>query len=549
MTDPGAASTRTVLLDVRLDPAAAPVDLVVDGERIAAILPRGEADGAARDVAAERLVSGEGRLVLPGFVDAHSHAGGRLFDAEVQLALLRQGVTSIIGGQDGVGPAPGDGAYAGEYFAAIDGPQPGYRGDGIGGLLASYDGTTPLNAGVLVPAGTVRHEICGRSAAPATAAELDEMRALVRAGMADGALGLSSGLDYVPGIFADVDELAALAAELAPACGVYVSHLRGGYEANSAAGVAELAEIGRRAGVAVHVSHFHAEPGIVQALMTELADAGLEASFDAYPYGRGCSLLGMPLLPPELGVRPVDELVAELRDEGVRETLLRDWFPGIADYPSLGPAWPEMLVFGHLAAPELDWAHGLTLAEAAARAGRTPAEFALDALVACRLEVNVVMAVQHERSAAELAGILAHPRAMGGSDGIFVGRHPHPRARGSFARYPRELVVEHGVLDWAVLAAFASTRAAERFGLGRRGRVREGWLADLVLLDPATVRDTADYGTPLGLAEGIDDVLVAGVPVLAGGRLTGATPGRGLRRAPAVAVDLEDLAGLAEGSR
>lgn len=535
------ALARTVLQDVRLDPASAPVDLVVDGERIAAILPRGEADHAARDVAAERLVAGEGRLVLPGFVDAHSHAGGRLFDAEVQLALLRQGVTSIIGGQDGVGPAPGDGAYASEYFAAIDGPQPGYRGDGIAGLLAGYDGSTPLNVGVLVPAGTVHHEVLGRSSAPATTEELAAMRALVDAGLDEGALGLSSGLDYVPGIFADVDELAGLAAALGERGGVYVSHLRGGYEANSAAGVAELAEIGRRAGAPVHVSHFHAEPAIVHGLMAELAEAGLDASFDAYPYGRGCSLLGMPLLPPELGVRPVDEIVAELREERVRAELLRDWFPGIADYPSLGPAWPEMLVFGHLAAPELDWAHGLTLAGASARAGRTPAEFALDALVASRLEVNVVMAVQRERTAAELAGILAHPRAMGGSDGIFVGRHPHPRARGSFARYPRELVLEHGVLDWSDLAAFASTRAVERFGLGRRGRVEAGAIADLVLLDPATVRDTASYAAPLGLAEGIEDVLVAGAPVLAGGRLSGATPGRGLRRAGSPAA--------AEGSR
>ncbi|MCM3658714.1 amidohydrolase family protein [Agromyces mediolanus] len=530
MSDP-----RSVIRDVRLDPAAEPVDLVLDGELLAAVRPRDER-GAPAGRSAAHEIAGEGRLVLPGFVDAHSHADARLFDPEVQLALLRQGVTSVIGGQDGVGFAPGDGAYGSEYFAAINGRHPGDAGGGIAGLLAGYDGTTPLNAGVLVPAGTVRHEVLGRSAAPATAEELAAMRALVRAGLDEGALGLSSGLDYVPGIFADVDELAELAMELGRAGGVYVSHLRGGYEANSAAGVAELAEIGRRSGAPVHVSHFHAEPAIVHALMAELAEAGLDASFDAYPYGRGCSLLAMPLLPPEFGVRPADELVGLLADERVRAELLRDWFPGIADYPSLGPAWPEMLVFGHLAAAELDWAHGLTLAEASARAGRSPAEFALDALVASRLEVNVVMAVQRERSAAELAGILAHPRAMGGSDGIFVGRHPHPRARGSFARYPRELVLEHGVLDWAGLAAFASTRAAERFGLGRRGRVQAGSLADLVLLDPATVRDTASYDAPLGLAEGIEDVLVAGVPVLAGGRLTGATPGRGLRRAASPAA-------------
>ncbi|MFD6055934.1 amidohydrolase family protein [Agromyces sp. NPDC060279] len=531
------SDSRTVIREVRLDPAAEPVDLVLDGERIAAVQPPSDRD-ASGVRSAERSIAGEGRLVLPGFIDAHSHADARVFDPEVQLALLRQGVTSVIGGQDGVGFAPGDGRYGDEYFAAVNGRHPG-PGGRVAELLAGYDGRTPLNVGVLVPAGTVRHEVLGRSPAPATSEELTAMRALVAAGLDDGALGLSSGLDYVPGIFADVAELAGLAADLGERGGVYVSHLRGGYEANSAAGIAELAEIGRRAGAPVHVSHFHAEPAIVHGLMAELAEAGLDASFDAYPYGRGCSLLAMPLLPPELGVRPAEELVGLLADERVRAELVRDWFPGIADYPSLGPAWPEMLVFGHLAAPELDWAHGLTLAQAAARVDRSPAEFALDALVVSRLEVNVVMAVQRERTAAELAGILAHPRAMGGSDGIFVGRHPHPRARGSFARYPRELVLEHGVLDWAGLAAFASTRAVDRFGLGRRGRVEAGAVADLVLLDPAAVRDTATYAAPLGLAEGIDDVLVAGVPVLAGGRLTGETPGWGLRRAgsPAAAIE------------
>ena len=152
-----------------------------------------------------------------------------------------------------------------------------------------------------------------------------------------------------------------------------------------------------------------------------------------------------------------------------------------------------MLTLAHVAAPEYAWTHGLTLGEAADRAGSDPATFALDVLAASRLEVNVVMAVRNERSPAELASILAHPRALGGSDGIFVGAHPHPRARGSFARYLRSLVVEQGVLSWPDAAALVSTRAADRFALGRRGRIRPGWIADLVLVDPDAVRDRATY--------------------------------------------------------
>jgi N-acyl-D-amino-acid deacylase len=318
--------------------------------------------------------------------------------------------------------------------------------------------------------------------------------------------------------------------------------MRGGYEANSAAGIAEIAAIAQHSGVAVHVSHFHAEPPIVHDLMRGLAASGVDATFDAYPYTRGCSLLAMPMLPADLTVRPAHEVLAVLADAAERERLLADWFPTIVDYPSLGPDWPSMLTFGHIAAPEYSWAHGLTLEAAASRASTDPASLALDVLAASRLEVNVIMAVRNERTSAGLASILAHPRALGGSDGIFVGAHPHPRARGTFARFLRSLVIEQGAIGWADAAALVSTRAADRFGLGRRGRIRPDWIADLVLVDADRVTDTATYDAPLGLAEGIDDVLVAGVPVLAGGKLTAATPGRGIRRSsrPVRPADLEE---------
>ncbi|MBM7829857.1 N-acyl-D-aspartate/D-glutamate deacylase [Agromyces cerinus] len=346
----------------------------------------------------------------------------------------------------------------------------------------------------------------------------------------------------MPGIFADTEELAALAAPVAEVGAVYVSHMRGGYEANSAAGIAEVAAIARSSGARVHVSHFHAEPHLVRELVAELDLAGVDATFDAYPYTRGCSILAMPILPATLTVQPTADVVAELADPAARARLRREWFPTITRSASLGPEWPSMLTLAHVAAPEYDWAHGLTIAqgaaEASARSGTSidAIDFALDVLVASRLEVGAVMAVQHERSDTGLAEILSHPAAIGGSDGIFIGRHPHPRARGSFARFLSMLVREQVALGWADAAALVSSRAAARFGLGDRGAVREGRIADLVLVDPDAVRATASYGEPLGLAVGIDDVLVAGVPVLAGGALTGATPGRGIRRSPGAAA-------------
>lgn len=483
------------------------------------------------------VVDASGRLVMPGFIDAHSHADGLLSDPDVGLTLLRQGVTTVIAGQDGVSYAPGDGGYASEYFAAINGPHPGYSGGGVSGFLASVDGRSPVNAGYLVPAGTVRSEVCGRHDRPANDDERGRMTALVAQGMTEGALGLSTGLDYVPGIFQDAAEIAALCGPVAHAEGVYVTHMRAGYEANSAAGLAEVADIARRAAAAtgsplrVHVSHFHADADIVLGQLEELESAGVDATFDAYPYIRGCTLLGMPLLPPHVAMLPLAEAVAVIADLSLRPTLRDACTERVVTSASLGPGWPDMITLAHVAAPELAWAHGLTLRDAAARAGVSPIDFALDALVASRLECSAVMAVSSPRPRSELARIFRHPGHMGGSDGIFIGAHPHPRAAGTFPRFLRDFVREERTWTWADAVHHLSALPARRFRLERRGAIEAGAVADIVLVDPDTVADTATYEHPRRLATGIDDVFVDGVRVLAAGELTGALPGRGLRHA------------------
>lgn len=482
----------------------------------------------------DHVIDCRGRYVLPGFIDTHSHADGLIEDRAVQRALLKQGVTTAIGGQDGVSFAPGDGAYASEYFAAINGPNPVYGGGGVAGYLAAVDGRTRLNFAYLIPAGTVRWEVCGRSRTPADEAQRSAMAALVENGMREGALGLSTGLDYVPGLFADADEIAALCLPVAQRGGIYVTHMRGGYEANSAAGINEIVRISTASGAPVHISHFHAQAHILADQLEVLRRSGVDATFDAYPYTRGCTLLGMPLLPPELSLLPADTVVGVITDPAERMRLRRDWFPQVERNPSLGPGWPAMITLAHVAAPVFTWAHGLTLEAAAARAGTDAVDFALDVLAASRLQVNAVMAVPHERPVAELARIFANPGHLGGSDGIFVGAHPHPRARGTFARYLREYVRESPTWSWPDAVRHLSAAPAARFGLGPRGRVETGWVADLIVVDPHTVADTATYERPLGEAVGIDDVLVAGVPVLAGGVLADSMPGRGLRREPAV---------------
>ncbi|WP_119696123.1 N-acyl-D-amino-acid deacylase family protein [Microbacterium halotolerans] len=517
--------TRTVIrggvvVDERAE-AGTRADVAIADGRISEV---GRIDPRTGDEA----IDAGGRLVLPGFIDAHSHADGRVFDPEVQLALLRQGVTTVIAGQDGVSYAPGDGRWASDYFAAINGRHPQFRGGGTADLLATYDDATPVNVGFLVPAGTVRHEVMGMSADLADDEQLRRMQTLVADGLRDGALGLSTGLDYVPGLFADTAEIAKLTEPVAAADALYVTHMRGGYERGSDVGVREIAAICAHSGVAAHISHFHLDAERGWRLMSELADGGADASFDMYPYTRGASLLSMPTLPPEYSALAAGDATARLQNPDEVTRLRTDWFPRVAEHPSLGPDWPGMITISSMPNSEWAWCVGLTLAEVARRLGVDAAEATIRMLVAGDMRVGAVMAVLDERPMDNLTRLFSHPGFMGGSDGIFVGQAPHPRAYGAFARLLA--MAADGRWTWQQAVTRLSERPAARMGLGRRGAVRAGFHADLVLVDPAAVADRADYANPLRLAEGIDDVLVAGVPVLAGGALTGRTPGRGLRR-------------------
>jgi N-acyl-D-amino-acid deacylase len=504
--------------------AAMPAGAAVAGATIAGATVAGVAGPGPVEV-----VDCAGRLVMPGFIDTHSHADAAVFEPEVQRALLRQGITTVIAGQDGVSYAPGDGRYASEYFAALIGAHPGYTGGGVAELLASYDGRVPLNVAYLIPHGTVRHEVMGSANRAATAAELDAMRRLIVAGLAEGAVGLSTGLDYVPGLFADAAELALLCRPVADAGGVYVTHMRG-YETQAGMGMDEVRAICRGSGVRAHISHLHGPAQLVLGLVDGARADGIDLTFDAYPYRAGCTLLSMAALPPDMLALGSQRAAALLREPATRHRLRETWLPGVAAQPHLGEGWTGRVTLAHVAATGYHWAAGLTIDEAARRAGLAPDELILDILAASELAVSVIMPLPPGRTVDELAEVLTHDAHMVGSDGIYVGAHPHPRGWGSFTRFLARHVRDRAELGWAQAAAHVSSSAAARFRLGRRGLVRAGHVADLVVVDPDSVADEASYRRPRTPSTGIADVLVAGVPVLRGGELTGALPGGGLRR-------------------
>jgi N-acyl-D-amino-acid deacylase len=492
------------------------VDLGLRADRVAAVATL----TAAR---ADERVDCTGRYLLPGFVDAHVHGDAVVFEHDVQLAALAQGVTTFIVGQDGLGFAPASqqtAAYVTAYFGAVNGRWPGKAPPSVAEQLTAYDSTTPLNVGILVPHGNLRYEVIGAADRPATADECTAMRDLLGRGLDEGALGLSSGLDYVPGRFADAAELAALA-EVAARRGVpYVTHMRG-YEAAAAVGIAEVRAIAEISGVRPHVSHYHGPAHMLVELIDGLRRDGIDATFDSYPYTSGSSILAMVAIPAELQSAGPAETLRKLADPSVRADLKRDWFAGRTEFDNVRLSYVD----GH----EFSWAEGLSLRDGAEQLGRELGDFVCDLLVAAQLRAGCVFRQPPTNTDADICALLKHEAQMAGSDGIFFGAAPHPRGWGTFARLLGVHTRARADWSWAEAAVHLAGHPARRFGLAERGLLRPGYHADVVVLDPARVSDRATYGDPRQPAEGIDRVYVNGVLAYSGGVLRARHCGRGLR--------------------
>lgn len=494
-------------------------DVALVGARVAAI-------GDFATDTARQTIEATGRLVFPGFIDAHSHADATIGTPRVQEAYLRQGVTSVILGQDGVSFAPSTEAslaYAQRYFAAINGSTVLEAPVSVARLLDGFEGSGGINVGYLVPAGVVRSSVIGSGSRAATDDELAEMTDIVATAMSEGALGLSTGLDYVPGIFADALELAALCAPVGRARGAYVSHLRGYSAQRIAAALGELAQIGASSGARPHVSHLHGSAAAIAGTLTALErENGVAISFDNYPYLRGNTIVAMLVLPTELQAGGIDATLRRLALPEVRESLRTIWFPKDTRLPSI--------TLSYLSNPDYRWAEGLTLREAADRStDGDVANFVCDALIACDLAVGCVVDNGADRTEDDMRQLLRDSRQLTSSDAIFLGSAPHPRGWGTFARLLGRHVRDLGDWTWGEAARHLSGHAAERFGLVGRGTLAPGTIADIAVVDPVVVRDNASYQDPTLTASGVDTVVVAGQIAVDHGELTGVTAGRALR--------------------
>lgn len=453
-------------------------DVAVAGDRIAAV-------GDLAGVQAARTIDARGRIVAPGFIDAHTHDDNLFLVDPAMTPKTSQGVTTVIAGNCGVSLAPLRPGRPVTPPLDLLGAPDDFRYPRFADYVARLDETPPAaNAGLLVGHSALRLDTMDDVDRPATAPEIDAMRARLAEGMEAGAIGFSTGLIYGPNKAATTDEVAAVAEVAGAAGGLYVTHMRNEHDGVEEA-MEEAFEIGRRAGAGVVISHhkcagrqnFGRSRDTLERI--EKAREGQSVGLDVYPYTAGSTVL-----------------LAEMVEKAERVIV----------------TWSE---------PHPEHA-GRDLAEVAVELG-------VDALAAVE-RLNPAGGIYFMMDEADVQRIIAYEHSMIGSDGLPHDRHPHPRLWGTFPRVLGHYARELGLLTLEDAVRRMTGLTAAQFGLTDRGEVRAGAYADLVVFDAETVADRATFEAPMQPAAGIDVVMVNGQVIRELGRATGARPGRALRR-------------------
>jgi N-acyl-D-amino-acid deacylase len=350
------------------------------------------------------------------------------------------------------------------------------------------------------------------------------MCALVDEGMADGAVGFATGLDYTPQFWSDTNELVEMCKVVARRGGIYVTHMRSSLGDRALDPIREAIEIGRRSGVRVHISHLRGDnigrahkPRDILGLLEAARAEGIDVGYDNYPYTRGSSLLHSRL-PAWTHVGGPDAIVARLKDPEQRARIE-------AELEAAGNPWDEYTMASITGGDSK--LEGWTIAEAANEAGKPPVAYVCDILVETDLGVSFVS--PSTSTEASLDEMLAHDLATHGSDGLCIGSKLHPRTYGSFARVLGRFVRERKIMPLADAVRKMTSAPALRLGLKDRGLVREGYVADLAVWDDRTIADRSTWEEPRLTAQGVSHVLIGGTFVLDEGQHTGATPGRALK--------------------
>jgi N-acyl-D-amino-acid deacylase len=512
-------------------------DVGIRGDRIEAI-------GKLQGVQAKRIIDAHGLVVAPGFIDMLGQSEFPLLIDNRAINKLSQGITTEITGEGG-SAAPQN---AITIKAAMPGLEPYHLTidwtDLAGYFRRLEKQGTPLNLGTYVGAAQVREAVIGDDNRAPTPQELEQMKALVRAAMEQGALGVSTALIYPPGHYAKTDELIELAKVASQYGGIYASHMRSEGKSEMAA-IDEALEIGRQAHIPVEIFHLKVAgksrwgsmPQVIAKLQAA-RDSGIDVTADLYPYLAGATALASAL-PPWVADGGMDKLLERLRDPAIRTRIKKEMAEDHPDWENLylASGGPSGVMVASVVEQSLKPLTGKTVAQIAQQQNKDPLEALFDLVLADKGRSGALYFIASED---DLQYGLKQPWTSIGLDfnempldGPLFEPHSHPRGFGSMPRFLGHYVRDLHLLPLEQGIRKITSLPAQREHLRDRGLLKEGFFADITIFDPATIIDKATYNDPAQLSVGVKYVFVNGQLEFAAGKMTGVNAGRALKGAGA----------------
>jgi N-acyl-D-amino-acid deacylase len=502
-------------------------DIAIEGDSIKKV-------GRIRAGRARGIIDAQGLAVSPGFIDVHDHSDISLLVNPRAESLVHQGITLVVSGQCGSSPFPvGEATFEEQKEAVRSAFEIDLDWTDLAGFFARLEtGGIAMNYSTLVGQGAVRGAVMGYGNRPPTPEERKKMTLLVQECMHSGAFGISTGLEYTPGSFAGADEIVELC--LAAAGGVYATHIRDEGD-RLLESLEEAIETSRLSGIRLQISHLKAayprnwsKVGPALAKIEQAKEEGVDIFCDRYPYIAGSTGLSLyfPMWSKE---GTTDDFIRRLQDPAL-DSRLREH---LASQEEKIGSWDRVLL-SSVPSEKNRQLQGESVLEAAARAGKAPYDFMRDLLIEERAMVGMITFMMDENN---LKRVLAHPLVGVGCDGSAVAPYgilsrgrPHPRNYGTFPRVLGKYVREEKILPAEEMIRKMTSFPASRFGFERRGVIRSGVFADLVIFDPERISDRATWINPHQYPAGIEYVIINGEVVIKGGEHTGRLPGRVLRK-------------------
>lgn len=494
---------------------------------------------------AKTVVDAVDKIVSPGFIDMHTHSDMSLVYDRKASSKIYDGVTTEVVGNCGIGVAPICEktkpqliAYLGTRLIGTIPVELELPWNGMEEYLDFLRKNAPaVNVVPLVAQGAIRINEMGFSSSKPTAEQMKRMQNEVRKAMDLGCAGISSGLVYMPGEYSSTEELAELSSVVAPYDSFYVTHIRSESD-NLFEAIDEAIGIASKAGTALHISHLKMSgakvSGRTDELFAKIAAArqnGLDVTFDAYPYSRGCTSLGA-CISPWAFEGGTEKMLERIKDPAVQQRIVRDieqGVPGWQNFAKAAGGW-ENITYAAVITEAGKSLLGKSIAQVSAETGKDPYKVMFDTLIQEQGRIQILVKMMDDN---DVEKIISHPDSMIGSDGMNLSTEgllssgsPHPRAFGTHGRVLSYFVREKKLFSLEEAVKKFASKPAARLRLDKRGQLAEGYFADVTVFDPDTVKDMATYLEPKQYTTGINTVIVNGNIALSGGRQTNALAGR-----------------------